>query len=411
MRRYIRQILFYIFLLNLCTYSQTPIWEFLGLENEFIQDIIVDDNNHIYTAGFDGIYKSTNNGETWELKNNGLSSVVGQHLEIDSSGNIYLAAIEGLYRTTDGGGYWTRIAQSLSNQEFSDVAIIPNGHIFISNFDGVYRSTNNGDDWIVTSFTGFGATNIGINTKDYMFFGDATLSWFGIYRSTDFGVTWERNVPLSTSSLVYLCDGTVLAGCIEFPNPSGIYKTTDNGISWVNTNTFSGVNDFLDFVLDTDGDIYVAVLGDDNGVFKSNNDGQSWLSFGMADKVVICLAIDSSGYVWVGTNQQGIYRTAGSAVPVFDIIDNSSNDFNLYQNYPNPFNTTTKIKFDLAELEFVTLNVFDVLGNKVGVLINDEKPAGSYEVIFDTFELPSGIYFYKLQVGSYSQEKKMIHLK
>jgi len=85
--------------------------------------------------------------------------------------------------------------------------------------------------------------------------------------------------------------------------------------------------------------------------------------------------------------------------------------FQLFQNYPNPFNPATKIKYQIPELRFVTLKVYDVLGSEIITLVNEEKAAARYEVEFNAFNLPSGIYFYRLQAGSFSQAKKLILIK
>ena len=85
--------------------------------------------------------------------------------------------------------------------------------------------------------------------------------------------------------------------------------------------------------------------------------------------------------------------------------------FSLAQNYPNPFNPSTKIRFQIAEIGYVSLKIYDVLGNEVATLVNEEKPSGIYEVKFDAKNLPSGIYFYKLQSGSFVETKKMVLVK
>jgi hypothetical protein len=85
--------------------------------------------------------------------------------------------------------------------------------------------------------------------------------------------------------------------------------------------------------------------------------------------------------------------------------------FALLQNYPNPFNPATKIKFMIPNTEQVNLKVFDILGSEVAMLVNEKKPAGSYEINFDASKLSSGIYFYKFQAGSYTETKKMILLR
>jgi hypothetical protein len=96
-------------------------------------------------------------------------------------------------------------------------------------------------------------------------------------------------------------------------------------------------------------------------------------------------------------------------------IEDQSNEipsqFILAQNYPNPFNPSTTIHFSLPSSEFVTLKVFDVLGNEVATLVNEEKATGSYEVNFNAANLSSGVYLYKLQAGSFIETKKMLLLK
>jgi hypothetical protein len=93
--------------------------------------------------------------------------------------------------------------------------------------------------------------------------------------------------------------------------------------------------------------------------------------------------------------------------------------FSLEQNYPNPFNPSTKIRYSIPSIivsepkqtQFVTLKVYDILGTEITTLVNEEKSAGIYEVNFDAVELPSGIYFYKLQVGFFVETKKMVLMK
>ncbi len=89
------------------------------------------------------------------------------------------------------------------------------------------------------------------------------------------------------------------------------------------------------------------------------------------------------------------------------------NDFNylLDQNYPNPFNPSTSIQYAVSSWQFVSLKVYDVLGNEVVTLVNEEKPAGNYEVEFNGEGLTSGIYFYQLRAGNFIETKKMVLLR
>ena len=77
-------------------------------------------------------------------------------------------------------------------------------------------------------------------------------------------------------------------------------------------------------------------------------------------------------------------------------------EFVLFQNYPNPFNPTTIIQYAINSRQFISLNVYDVLGNEIAILVNEEKPSGTYEVEFDASNLPSGVYMYRLTSGNFS---------
>jgi len=85
--------------------------------------------------------------------------------------------------------------------------------------------------------------------------------------------------------------------------------------------------------------------------------------------------------------------------------------YNLAQNYPNPFNSSSVIKYTIPQLSQVTLKIFNALGEEVGTLVNEEKPAGTYEISWNAASLPSGVYFYQLQAGSFTETKKMVLMK
>jgi hypothetical protein len=86
-------------------------------------------------------------------------------------------------------------------------------------------------------------------------------------------------------------------------------------------------------------------------------------------------------------------------------------EFQLSQNYPNPFNPSTKIKYSIPQSSIVELKVFDILGNEIATLINEEKSAGIYEATWYAQNLPSGVYFYQLRAGSFLETKKMLLVK
>jgi hypothetical protein len=159
--------------------------------------------------------------------------------------------------------------------------------------------------------------------------------------------------------------------------------------------------------------VIYATTGESN-IYAYNLDLQELWTDAIANVNTSGVAIGLNGLIAVaGSNKIKVY-TAGNPVSVEDEL--KPDGFELSQNYPNPFNPTTKIKFTISSvgtslMKFVQLKVYDILGNEVATLVNAEKPAGNYEVEFSASGLTSGIYFYKLQAGSFVETKKMILMK
>jgi hypothetical protein len=87
------------------------------------------------------------------------------------------------------------------------------------------------------------------------------------------------------------------------------------------------------------------------------------------------------------------------------------NDIALKQNYPNPFNPSTKIEYRISDIGFVSLKIYDILGNEIATLVNEEKPAGTFRVDWNASKVPSGVYFYQLKTDGFVETKKMMLMK
>jgi hypothetical protein len=105
------------------------------------------------------------------------------------------------------------------------------------------------------------------------------------------------------------------------------------------------------------------------------------------------------------------FKLTGDLTGIAEEEKNTPKQFSLFQNYPNPFNPTTTIKYQIASREKVQLKVFNILGSELTMLVNEIQTAGSYEVKFDASKFSSGIYFYRLQAGTYEATKKLILMK
>jgi hypothetical protein len=104
----------------------------------------------------------------------------------------------------------------------------------------------------------------------------------------------------------------------------------------------------------------------------------------------------------------GCYEYTGTTEVV---EENNPESFQLFQNYPNPFNPSTIINYTVPKTSFVTIKVYDNLGEEIETLVNESMPMGNYEINFDVNNLSSGVYFYRMISGSYAETKKMLLLR
>ncbi|MBV6422137.1 MAG: hypothetical protein DAHOPDDO_03426 [Ignavibacteriaceae bacterium] len=191
----------------------------------------------------------------------------------------------------------------------------------------------------------------------------------------------------------------------NYPNVFGLTGSYSGNIQYTTSSAFeTGIKESLKIYIDagtydlpgflTLTQNFRDIIQDKGYDFRYNewHEGHSWLNWGAhLDNALEFFFPDST----VGVQDESILP----------------NSFVLMQNYPNPFNPSTVISYQLPVTGFVSLKVYDVLGSEVATLINEEKPAGSYEVEFNAAKLSSGIYFYTLQAGSYTQTKKLILMK
>jgi len=116
----------------------------------------------------------------------------------------------------------------------------------------------------------------------------------------------------------------------------------------------------------------------------------------------VCSADNTAIVPWIAAPQSATYSHDSESPPA---------SFALYQNYPNPFNPTTLIQFDLPREELAVLRVYNMLGREIAELVNERKWAGRHTVIFDAREMANGLYFYRLQAGSFMETKKLLLLR
>ncbi len=182
--------------------------------------------------------------------------------------------------------------------------------------------------------------------------------------------------------------------------------------------------------VDTSGNVYVTAYSwgsatdKDYATIKYNSSGvQQWVQTyngpGNSIDAINSIAVDGSGNVYVtgtsvGDGTDADYATikySQAATGVYQTSFDMPENYFLSQNYPNPFNPTTVIKYSIKDAGMVSLKVYNILGQEVATLVNKVQIQGLYEVEFNAQHLTSGIYFYRLTVGSFSEAKKLLLLK
>jgi len=225
-------------------------------------------------------------------------------------------------------------------------------------------------------------------------------------QTTNGGIDWtprQSGTDAYLTSLSFKGQNGIAVG-----SSGTILRSTNSGYSWASQ--FSATLDWLNGVSFTSDQVVTAV-GDYGTILQSTDSGVSWsrqFSGTTTALVGICMLNDNVGTI-VGDNGTILQTTTGgqrikSSVSVSDL----PKEFKLEQNYPNPFNPATKIQYDIPKITDVSLIVYDVIGREVARLVDEMKPPGHYEIVWDGSRLASGVYFYRLQTNNFIAVKKML---
>ena len=191
---------------------------------------------------------------------------------------------------------------------------------------------------------------------------------------------------------------------------SGIYRSSDNGESWIAVN--AGISNRRVHALATRaGEVYAAT--DDMGAYRSLDNGCSWqiLSRGLSTGTLGHLAVGDE-FLFAASNA-GVWRRPIAADSSLGSSEFATipNAVTLEQNFPNPFNPTTRILYSVPFAEHVNLTLYNVLGERVRVLVDQDVAVGWHEALVDAAGLPSGTYFYRLESNGSIQTRKLLVVK
>jgi photosystem II stability/assembly factor-like uncharacterized protein len=411
-----------------------------------------------------GLYKTTDGGLTFDSVNAAIGTT--QNWNVISFANAdtgYIAGDNGNFcRTTDGGATWTVIPNTAhhSTSIIYDISVIDAKTVVSMGASGkVFKTTDGGVTF----------TNIVLGTTNAMygmdFYGENLGFIVGssgrIYKTTNGGLTWSFTTPLGTGLLYSV--KIISENIVWVTGSSGVVGfSTDGGTSWTTSTSFPLHGITLStrtmYSLEAKG-AYLWVAGGTGTIIRgysdpipvelvsfsatagkegitlywntateTNNsgfeieqrkDGQVWENIGFVTGNGTTTL--PSGYTFnVKVTAPGKYTFRLKQIdydgtysysPEVEIDAEGPVSYTLTQNYPNPFNPSTTINFIIPVKEYVTLRIYDILGNLVTELLAGEKEAGSYTVNFDASKISSGVYLYELKAGSFTSARKMLLMK
>lgn len=367
-------------------------------------------------------------------------------------------------QTTDGGKTWTQ-AQGLSSRQTNLNKIMftdsTHGRI-VGDYNAVFSTTDGGQSW---SQSGYGApyssnyygifdlqrdgrnsiwVSGGRNTNAFtdiekmdstgylhpqimgfagrlvrLYFYNDRLGWAvgdsGLILSTTNGGTWwneqQSHTKLGLNDIAFFNPDTGICCGTD----GLIFRTTDGGANWNEIDSTLGV---ILFRLVRVGDSAAYIVGTGNTILKSTDEGATWThqsdnAASTTDFEDVFFLNDSTAWA-VGHDGIIVHMSGDTSnpAPVTAVKSgNSAHSFKLQQNYPNPFNPSTVISYAIPNSGFVTLTVYNSIGQKVRTLVSGQQSSGEHSVEFDAGTLSSGVYFYRLHAGNYTKTKKLAVLK
>jgi photosystem II stability/assembly factor-like uncharacterized protein len=381
------------------------------------------DSNVVWIGGDSlTVLRTTNGGSNWSVMKGiqGLSRAIFPIYNISaidadnaictgsSNTNTYV------FKTTNGGVNWTTVFNQLNGfidniYMYSSTTGLICGDPVAGRFS-IWKTTDGGNNWdsaglyLPSMGSEYGVINC--------LFIDGIKIWMGIggsykiYYSSNSGYNWSTIYTLSAVNCIW--SNNTASGYFMMGGDR-LYSTTNFGNNWSQVPGAPGTG-WLCGLTGTGNEWWYTRFG--LYVYYSSNNGANWITqYTVSNNNYSGFAKSRIGkYIW-GIRDGGKISRYGMISGISSISQTIPSEYKLYQNYPNPFNPNTKIKFDIKEKTLVTIKIFNTNGKEISTLVNDELNAGSYAADFNATSLSSGIYFYILKSGKFTETKKMILIK
>ena len=367
------------------------------------------------------IFKTTNGGVNWIEQTQPATNKDLMDIQSIDSNIVYCVGSEKtLLKTINGGVNWIALQNGTSTQDpdYRAAYFINEKTGWISGTTQYIYKTTDGGNSFDSSFLFWGRLN-DIYFKDSLN-GIMVGNYAGVFKTTDGGINWYRidlYIPGGQPDLRRVTFINNFTGWVAF-GEQGIYKTTNFGTTWDSISYIPEVVSVfgIKFSSESTGWMNCEILENSNWVYylhKSTDGGLTWRRENLPSQIIYDISSYNDSIVWTAANLGRIWHTTtGGQVSINNINHKIPNDFILHQNYPNPFNSQTTIEFDIKKKGDYSLIIYDCLGRKRDEVFNQYLNAGSYSVSFNGDELQSGVYFYRLYAdGKAVETRKMALVK
>lgn len=289
---------------------QDTLWvqTILSAQDKCVSAFAIGLNGDVFAGTCDsGVYRSTDHGNIWHPANNGFTNLQIRSLATDHDQHVFAATNFGVFHSTDNGDSWTSVG--LTNVSLQSLAINSIGHVFASTkASGVFRSTNSGNSWtqLQTGLDIHGAyVTMAIDTNGTIFLGGDFL-----YRSTNNGDSWDSSYNQSMQFVGSLA--ITPAGDVFAASSGGIFRSTNSGASWTKVSTRRGGP----LAVNSNGHVFSGSFSYNGirGIVRSADNGSTWCQFGQSKYIVETLVVDSTGFLFSGTQTNGVFRTRRSTL-------------------------------------------------------------------------------------------------
>ena len=379
-------------------------------------------------------YRSTNRGATWAMTKAFDGNYWAQPgptiVSLGTNPGLVFAArslhtllpLHILYRSTDCGGTWELLTQSSLGGVSEGLLLDPNlpSAVYDLSGGGLRRSTDAGEHWVdlyssTYPYGGFAVdSRTGSNGRlsQTLYLGAAINT---LLKSTDAGAGWS-DITFAAGAVRALAVDPANSMIVYAGMQDGVlYKSTDAGQSWSPLDDVSAPRIIRQLMVDDESPDNLYCLSGYAGlttfVHRSTNAGVTWSNISPpSSSWVSFLAMGHlSDTTVVFAASRGVYRYLPDANPTHVLSGgHDPSRFSMAQNYPNPFNPMTTITYALAGGSHVRLRVYDILGREVVTLVDRFEEAGSHRAVFDGTRQSGGVYFCRLQAGSFVDTKKLM---